>query len=157
MRKKIATQVVTGRHTFIRELFTPVTNEQWDCRYKPASGGLWSSTYISGKSYVSAWDAWSLAEDYHVASYGYTFDINKRAQVWEIDSYEDCITTVDLFFSFTCSGIDWEKMAKVGYDVVHLTAKGRQNCSHHFAAWDVESCIILNPSMIYNIRPIQIR
>jgi hypothetical protein len=166
---EVLTQVSVRTGTYSITRFQKVTNVKFDIINKP-SGGLWSSTY-SGPDTISQWYEWLLARDEINPKFGYsafTFDLAENSKIFEVDSKDDLLALYDLCGDFSVplvdyvNKLDFEKASEI-IDVIHLTLDGMISCSHpmwskefsrSLYAWDVESCLILNPKSIINIKDI---
>lgn len=138
-------------------------------------GGFWTSPYEEG--YGSDWVQWLLDEDYREEEAeltGYLLTPKKDAQLYIVDSYEDCLRLLQDYLYIPPAfepivdelrgehgyqeeqlhrffGIDHEKMQKT-YDGFHLTRNGFIDChlkvgaynASLFSGFDCESTVWFN-------------
>lgn len=147
----------------------PVKNSMPGWRNKPEHPtGFWTSTYRGGEhKYASDWVEWCYHETfpYHGEYRSWVLEVDPDAYVLEIDGPESCEALLRLGYMNTDGWeghgydffrnrpqIDFEKLASVGVDGVHLTERGN-NIMHlnlhrqdhepefDFNSWDAESTV----------------
>jgi len=120
----------------------PVTNDRF---HKP-QGGLWTST--ANDETVSGWYEWGKNEGM-IAPNAVTWTLipEPNALLVEIDSYGDLTALVAQYGGSGSYGqlvIDFEAMARDGYDGMHLTDRGQwatRMSKPNLYGWDCESTV----------------
>lgn len=146
--------------TLAPECFEPVKTPEYP-RWKPRSGGLWTSTYLGVLG--SDWIRWCRSESFYCNGNGdegfrvWLLEPDRDARIYEIDSYADLERLVegypqhpedelaDLHLGvFTQPA--WGEVA-ADYDAIHLTEEGQwaTRMTHPLSlyGWDCESTLWL--------------
>ena len=123
--------------------FDPIKNKEF---IKP-HGGLWASPVDS----EWGWKHWCKAESFLDLETFFEFSFN--GQVFLIDSFDDLMLMPWLIYPGYSSirWPDYEAMASLGVDAIHLTDRGQQETrwtSPGLYGWDCESVLIMNPEGI---------
>lgn len=139
------------------EKFNPVKNRPlgW---VKP-DGGIWASTLLPLEENLSAWADWCIGENYALNKLCSccVFKLNSSARIAEIDCFADLqklIAKYRVNGFFEQKYLDFEKLSK-DYDAIHLTDNGQwatRLTAPNLYGWDCESYLIMNPSVIYDLR-----
>lgn len=149
-----------GRPT-IRSLRPVVTNPSDGFSNKPSrTEGLWTSTYL-GPRVQSDWVQWCQAEEFPYAGEyrSWVLNVDPDAFVLRITGAEDCDRLHEMGYMQVPerwrSGpailrrpqLDFEKLAHIGVDGIHLTESGNWqlhlHMRHDFNGWDSESTLWL--------------
>lgn len=144
-----------GPEPFGQDGFRPV--EMSENNYpsvKPASGGLWTSTYLGPQG--SDWIQWCMSESFYIdqkdprTENPWLLVPAVDARVYEIDSYSDLATLCKRHgHRYDSKGLDYTKpnwsSISEEYDAVHLTARGetatRLSLPLDLYGWDCESTL----------------
>ena len=133
-----------------REAVLSATNHHWKSE-KPHDG-IWTSTYTPKEDFCSAWNEWCHQNHWSSGDYGYVLKPIEEATVVEVTGLADLQTLVDSYErsvpweTHDRAVIDFDQLRRDGFDGVHLTASGQQECSSLFSEgprlqWDCESTV----------------
>lgn len=121
--------------------------------YNKPYGGLWTSTYTPSKEYDSDWIRWCSIEQYWTGRYAYFLEPEDNLSIIQIDSKDDLIylqSEYSINSNAEPNAIDFKRIAKDGYDGIHLTDFGQKDTRITKAGepdlygWDSESTLWFN-------------
>lgn len=131
-----------GNTHYNRDLIKPICDVPF--RNKP-KGGLWTSPVDS----EYGWCDWSKDNEYGDLSSH--FDLDFEGTVFEIDSVED-MNDLPWIEQGNMHFVSFEPLVFMGYDAIHLTAKGEQETRLIYPkdlyGWDCETVLVMNRNAI---------
>lgn len=125
-------------------------------------GGLWTSTYTPlDPDGPCDWYRWSKAEDFRMYEWRHphVYTVSTQLKIIEIDSQQDLVDLLSEYrdpnrFGYSDPDLeqqypDWAKLARDGFDAVHLTERGQWATrlvltGPDLYGWDCESTLWLN-------------
>ena len=122
-------------------------------------GGLWTSTYISGRSDWIEWCGWNMEE--WIGRDAILVTVSPSARIFTIDNYTDLKYLIHKYGKHKVNNYrgDWGnrgypnyEMIQQDYDIIHLTLSGLHDTANGFCdseiytlmGWDCESSLHLN-------------
>jgi len=140
-----------SKEPFDLSKFKPISNGDSYFLNKP-KGGLWTSP-------THDWLDWCNSEEPGWITNYFELDIDEQnlLQIFDEPSLRELELVQDLSTSYKNHMIDYESLVKQGYSGIWVKARQMRWCAKpNFYAWDCETILIFDSSIIQSTHPIQI-